>query len=120
MFLLGPKAITTLVENPFIMHSHYAKGSWNHQNNSTVCSCLHVDLQKVRCQKILPTARKLLRPNVKIQTPSAAPSHSSEKSGALYLDNSVLANTFPYVSGPSHVGRCGPKGTSATIETFFS
>lgn len=34
MFLLDPKAITTLVENPSIMHSHYAKGSWNHQNNS--------------------------------------------------------------------------------------
>lgn len=120
MFLLSPKAITTSVENSFIMHSHYAKGSWNHQNNSTVCSCLHVDLQKMRCQKILPTARKLLRPNVKIQTPSAAPSHSSEKAGALYLDNSVLPNTFPYLSGPSHIGRCGPKGTSAMIETFFS
>ena len=93
MFLLGPKAIATLVENPFIMHSHYAKGLWNHQNNSTVCSCLHVNLQKMRCQKILPT-------NVKIQTPKAASSHSSEKAGALYLDNSVLPNIFPYLSGP--------------------
>lgn len=102
MFLLGPKEITTLVENPFIMHSHYAKGSWNHQNNATVCSCLHVDLQ------ILPT-------NVKIRTPRAAPSHSSEKAGALYLDNSVLPNTFPYLGGPSHLGRYGPKGISAMM-----
>lgn len=109
MFLLDLKAITTLVENPSIMHSHYAKGSWNHQNNSTVCSCLHVDLQKMRCQKILPT-------NVKIQTPKAASSHCREKAGALYLDNSALPNTFPYLSGPSHLGRCGPKGTSAMMD----
>lgn len=28
----------------------------------------------------------------------------------------VLSNTFPYLSGPSHLGRCAPKGTSAMME----
>lgn len=43
MSLLAPKAIIALVVSPFIMHSHYANGSWNHQNISMVCSCHHAD-----------------------------------------------------------------------------